>query len=315
MNFLFKTEWVEAISMLQPNQQAEAYSAIATIVTTQEMPETLSFEVQLLLTALFPQIIEGCEIGSIKRGAPRGNKNASKKQLNSIENNSKQFKTNKTIQNNSKQLNSIEFSEKERDKEPSSPTPPLTETEKEKDKENINYVDTKESEKERFSPSPSTALLPVSELEDAMMSSEAWVESMLYKFKLDKEQLAVQLHGFAREWIERGDDCKTLKDAKRHADALLRIRDGDGALAAAPHWNRFLADLCMKYVDELGYDYDLITAFGKYYMQDVGNGKPFFLGIPKFEENLFATMKAFKAEYKTEENECIDEPRSRSKPA
>lgn len=313
MEFVFKTDWLEAISMLKPEQQAEAIQAIITIVNTQEMPETDSFEVRLLLRALFSEIVDGCNsaliVNTNKGGAPKGNKNASKKQP-------KQPKTTETTQNNVVLVDSGCFSEKERDKEPSSPTPPLTETEKEKEKENINYVDIKESEKERFSPSPSTALLPVSELEDAMMSSEAWVESMLYKFKLDKEQLAVQLHGFVREWIERGDDYKTLKDAKRHADALLRIRDGDGALAAAPHWNQFLFSLAIKYADELGYDNEQITAFGKYYMQDVGNGKPFFLGIPKFEENLYATMKAFKAEYKsTEENECTDEPRSRSKPA
>lgn len=298
--FTIYSEWVEMIEMLPQEKQMAALKAIADYCTQEVMPSKEDGLIYMLILGIKPAV------DAQKQNIENGKKGGRPKKV--VEETQKTpFSENKNSKNPLSELKTP-FSEKK---------PPFSdaETEKEKDKENINYVDTKESEKERFSPSPSTALLPVSELEDAMMSSEAWVESMLYKYKLDKEQLAVQLHGFAREWIERGDDCKTLKDAKRHADALLRIRDGDGALAAAPHWNRFLADLCMKYVDELGYDYDLITAFGKYYMQDVGNGKPFFLGIPKFEENLFATMKAFKAEYKTEENECIDEPRSRSKPA
>ena len=75
---------MNAISKLKPEQQAEAYSAIRTIVEEQSMPEGLSFEVDFLLTAIYSQIVDGMDIPS-KRGAPKGNRNAAKKQ---IENNS-----------------------------------------------------------------------------------------------------------------------------------------------------------------------------------------------------------------------------------
>ena len=80
MDFVFKTEWMNAISKLKPEQQAEAYSAIRTIVEEQSMPEGLSFEVDFLLTAIYSQIVDGMDIPS-KRGAPKGNRNAAKKQI------------------------------------------------------------------------------------------------------------------------------------------------------------------------------------------------------------------------------------------
>lgn len=100
MDFVFKTEWMNAISKLKPEQQAEAYSAIRTIVEEQSMPEGLSFEVDFLLTAIYSQIVDGMDIPS-KRGAPKGNRNAAKKQIENnsetIEKQKKQIKTNKTI--------------------------------------------------------------------------------------------------------------------------------------------------------------------------------------------------------------------------
>lgn len=97
MDFVFKTEWMNAISKLKPEQQAEAYSAIRTIVEEQSMPEGLSFEVDFLLTAIYSQIVDGMDIPS-KRGAPKGNRNAVKKQ---IENNSE------TIEKQKKQIKQL----------------------------------------------------------------------------------------------------------------------------------------------------------------------------------------------------------------
>lgn len=293
MDFVFKTEWMNAISKLKPEQQAEAYSAIRTIVEEQSMPEGLSFEVDFLLTAIYSQIVDGMDIPS-KRGAPKGNRNAAKKQ---IENNSetieKQIKTNKTIDLNC-------FSEKE--ETPSSPTPPTTPEEKvPEEKENYDYVVAKEREKPT-SPT-ATEIIPVSEIEDVLMGEEIWVEAMCYKYNLPRDRLAVQLHTIKRGWIERGQDFKTLQDAKKHADSLLNIRRANGELAQPPAWNEFLYDLMAPHIAALGYDDEIFTAFGRHYMQDVGNGKPFFIGIPRFEEEIFERMKNFKETYKPPENE------------
>lgn len=293
MDFVFKTEWMNAISKLKPEQQAEAYSAIRTIVEEQSMPEGLSFEVDFLLTAIYSQIVDGIDIPS-KRGAPKGNRNAAKKQ---IENNSetikKQIKTNKTIDLNC-------FSEKE--ETPSSPTPPTTPEEKvPEEKENYDYVVAKEREKPT-SPT-ATEIIPVSEIEDVLMGEEIWVEAMCYKYNLPRDRLAVQIHTIKRGWIERGQDYKTLQDAKKHADSLLNIRRANGELAQPPAWNEFLYDLMAPHIDALGYDDEIFTAFGRHYMQDVGNGKPFFIGIPRFEEDIFERMKNFKETYKPPENE------------
>ena len=296
MDFVFKTEWMNAISKLKPEQQAEAYSAIRTIVEEQSMPEGLSFEVDFLLTAIYSQIVDGMDIPS-KRGAPKGNRNAAKKQIENnsetIEKQKKQIKTNKTIDLNC-------FSEKE--ETPSSPTPPTTPEEKApEEKENYDYVVAKEREKPT-SPT-ATEIIPVSEIEDVLLGEEMWVEAMCYKYNLPRDRLAVQLHTIKRGWIERGQDFKTLQDAKKHADSLLNIRRANGELAQPPAWNEFLYDLMAPHIAALGYNDEIFAAFGRHYMQDVGNGKPFFIGIPRFEEEIFERMKNFKETYKPPENE------------
>lgn len=296
MDFVFKTEWMNAISKLKPEQQAEAYSAIRTIVEEQSMPDGLSFEVDFLLTAIYNQIVDGMDIPS-KRGAPKGNRNAAKKQIENnsetIEKQKKQIKTNKTIDLNC-------FSEKE--ETPSSPTPPTTPEEKApEEKENYDYVVAKEREKPT-SPT-ATEIIPMSEIEDVLLGEEIWVEAMCYKYNLPRDRLAVQLHTIKRGWIERGQDFKTLQDAKRHADSLLNIRRANGELAQPPAWNEFLYDLMTPHIAALGYNDEIFTAFGRHYMQDVGNGKPFFLGIPRFEEDIYERMKNFKETYKPPEYE------------
>lgn len=309
---------MNAISKLKPEQQAEAYSAIRTIVEEQSMPEGLSFEVDFLLTAIYSQIVDGMDIPS-KRGAPKGNRNAAKKQ---IENNSetieKQIKTNETIEKQKKQIKTNKtidlncFSEKE--ETPSSPTPPTTPEEKvPEEKENYDYVVAKEREKPT-SPT-ATEIIPVSEIEDVLMGEEIWVEAMCYKYNLPRDRLAVQLHTIKRGWIERGQDFKTLQDAKRHADSLLNIRRANGELAQPPAWNEFLYDLMAPHIDALGYDDEIFTAFGRHYMQDVGNGKPFFIGIPRFEEEIYERMKNFKESYKPPEYEQPMQPGSGSQSA
>lgn len=296
MDFVFKTEWMNAISKLKPEQQAEAYSAIRTIVEEQSMPDGLSFEVDFLLTAIYSQIVDGMDIPS-KRGAPKGNRNAAKKQIENnsetIEKQKKQIKTNKTIDLNC-------FSEKE--ETPSSPTPPTTPEEKTpKEKENYDYVVAKEREKPT-SPT-ATEIIPVSEIEDVLMGEDMWVEAMCYKYNLPRDRLAVQIHTIKRGWIERGQDYKTIQDAKKHADSLLNIRRANGELAQPPAWNEFLYDLMAPHIDALGYNDEIFAAFGRHYMQDVGNGKPFFIGIPRFEEEIYERMKNFKESYKPPENE------------
>ena len=296
MDFVFKTEWMNAISKLKPEQQAEAYSAIQTIVEEQSMPDGLSFEVDFLLTAIYSQIVDGMDIPS-KRGAPKGNRNAAKKQIENnsetIEKQKKQIKTNKTIDLNC-------FSEKE--ETPSSPTPPTTPEEKAlEEKGNYDYVVAKEREKPT-SPT-ATEFIPMSESEDVLMGEDMWVEAMCYKYNLPRDRLAVQIHTIKRGWIERGQDYKTIQDAKRHADSLLNIRRANGELAQPPAWNEFLYDLMAPHIDALGYDDEIFAAFGRHYMQDVGNGKPFFIGIPRFEEEIYERMKNFKESYKPPENE------------
>ena len=309
MDFVFKTEWMNAISKLKPEQQAEAYSAIRTIVEEQSIPDGLSFEVDFLLTAIYNQIVDGMDIPS-KRGAPKGNRNAAKKQIENnsetIEKQKKQIKTNKTIEKQKKQIKTNKtidlncFSEKE--ETPSPPTPPTTQEEKApEEKENYDYVVAKEREKPT-SPT-ATEIIPVSEIEDVLMGEDMWVEAMCYKYNLPRDRLAVQIHTIKRGWIERGQDYKTIQDAKKHADSLLNIRRANGELAQPPAWNEFLYDLMAPHIDALGYDDEIFTAFGRHYMQDVGNGKPFFLGIPRFEEDIYERMKNFKESYKPPEYE------------
>lgn len=308
MDFVFKTEWMNAISKLKPEQQAEAYSAIRTIVEEQSMPEGLSFEVDFLLTAIYSQIVDGMDIPS-KRGAPKGNRNAAKKQIENnsetIEKQKKQIKTNKTIDLNC-------FSEKE--ETPSPPTPPTTPEEKvPEEKGNYDYVVAKEREKPT-SPT-ATEIIPVSDIEDVLMGEDMWVEAMCYKYNLPRDRLAVQIHTIKRGWIERGQDYKTIQDAKKHADSLLNIRRANGELAQPPAWNEFLYDLMAPHIAALGYNDEIFAAFGRHYMQDVGNGKPFFIGIPRFEEEIFERMKNFKETYKPPENEQPMQPGSGSQSA
>lgn len=299
---------MNAISKLKPEQQAEAYSAIRTIVEEQSMPDGLSFEVDFLLTAIYSQIVDGMDIPS-KRGAPKGNRNAAKKQIENnsetIEKQIKQIKTNKTIDLNC-------FSEKE--ETPSSPTPPTTPEEKApEEKENYDYVVAKEREKPT-SPT-ATEIIPVSEIEDVLMGEDMWVEAMCYKYNLPRDRLAVQIHTIKRGWIERGQDYKTIQDAKKHADSLLNIRRANGELAQPPAWNEFLYDLMAPHIAALGYNDEIFAAFGRHYMQDVGNGKPFFLGIPRFEEDIYERMKNFKETYKPPEYEQPVQSGSRSQSA
>lgn len=204
------------------------------------------------------------------------------------------------------------FSEKE--ETPSSPTPPTTQEEKvPKEKENYDYVVAKEIEKPT-SPT-ATEIIPVSEIEDILMGEDMWVEAMCYKYNLPRDRLAVQIHTIKRGWIERGQEYKTIQDAKKHADSLLNIRRANGELAQPPAWNEFLYDLMAPHIDALGYDDEIFTAFGRHYMQDVGNGKPFFIGIPRFEEDIYERMKNFKETYKPPENEQPMQPGSGSQSA
>ena len=192
------------------------------------------------------------------------------------------------------------FSEKE--ETPSPPTPPTTQEEKAlEEKENYDYVVAKEREKPT-SPT-ATEIIPVSEIEDVLMGEDMWVEAMCYKYNLPRDRLAVQLHTIKRGWIERGQDYKTIQDAKKHADSLLNIRRANGELAQPPAWNEFLYDLMAPHIAALGYNDEIFAAFGRHYMQDVGNGKPFFIGIPRFEEEIYERMKNFKESYKPPENE------------
>jgi hypothetical protein len=190
----------------------------------------------------------------------------------------------------------------EKEETPSPPTPPTTPEEKAlEEKENYDYVVAKEREKPT-SPT-ATEIIPVSEIEDVLMGEDMWVEAMCYKYNLPRDRLAVQIHTIKRGWIERGQDFKTLQDAKKHADSLLNIRRANGELAQPPAWNEFLYDLMAPHIDALGYNDEIFAAFGRHYMQDVGNGKPFFIGIPRFEEEIFERMKNFKESYKPPENE------------
>lgn len=190
----------------------------------------------------------------------------------------------------------------EKEETPSSPTPPTTPEEKvPEEKENYDYVVAKEREKPT-SPT-ATEIIPMSEIEDVLLGEEIWVEAMCYKYNLPRDRLAVQIHTIKRGWIERGQDYKTIQDAKKHADSLLNIRRANGELAQPPAWNEFLYDLMAPHIAALGYNDEIFTAFGKHYMQDVGNGKPFFLGIPRFEEDIYERMKNFKETYKPPEYE------------
>lgn len=281
--FTFHESWLDTIETLPQEAQTSALKALLNYALRGIMPaedDAVGKLIVGLLSATIDADRQRREGGS-KGGRPK-----------------------KTSQNHrlqeQKPMVSEGFSEKE--ETPSPPTPPTTQEEKDlEEKENYDYVVAKEREKPT---SPTTTeIIPVSEIEDVLMGEEMWVEAMCYKYNLPRDRLAVQLHTIKRGWIERGQDFKTLQDAKRHADSLLNIRRANGELAQPPAWNEFLYDLMAPHIAALGYNDEIFAAFGRHYIQDVGNGKPFFLGIPRFEEDIYERMKNFKETYKPPENE------------
>ena len=305
---IFQKEWLTAISNLPAEQQLSAYNALLNYALNGIEPEPTDIIGTLIVGFAKPTIkkdnAEMEEYAEIKnRDRVNGAKGGRpKKEKNPL------FNSKNPLFEKENPL----FEEQPKEKESSSlssPTPPIL-SPQEKEKENYDVVVAKENENP--SSTPSSDFIPVGELEDRLLAETLWVDSMLYKFKLDREQLAVQLHTFCREWIERGDNVKTLKDAKRHADSLLNIRQREGTLADPPRWNRFLVDLMLPYVDELRYDLPITKAFGEHYMQDIGNGKPYFLGIPHFEEDIRQRMLNFQTTYNDEQPV---ESRSRSQSA
>ena len=299
--FTFHESWLDTIETLPQEAQTNALKALLNYALRGIMPAE-DDAVGKLIVGLLSATIDADKqrrAGGCKGGRPK--KTSQNHRL-------QEQKPPKTIgydtQNHrlqeQKPMVSEGFSEKE--ETPSSPTPPTTPEEKAlEEKENYDYVVAKEREKPT-SPT-ATEIIPVSEIEDVLMGEEMWVEAMCYKYNLPRDRLAVQIHTIKRGWIERGQDYKTIQDAKKHADSLLNIRRANGELAQPPAWNEFLYDLMAPHIDALGYDDEIFTAFGRHYMQDVGNGKPFFIGIPRFEEEIYERMKNFKESYKPPENE------------
>ena len=281
--FTFHESWLDTIETLPQEAQTDALKALLNYALRGIMPAE-DDAVGKLIVGLLSATIEADRQrreGGSKGGRPK-----------------------KTSQNHrlqeQKPMVSEGFSEKE--ETPSSPTPPTTPEEKApEEKENYDYVVAKEREKPT-SPT-ATEIIPVSEIEDVLMGEDMWVEAICYKYNLPRDRLAVQIHTIKRGWIERGQDYKTIQDAKKHADSILNIRRANGELAQPPAWNEFLYDLMAPHIAALGYNDEIFAAFGRHYMQDVGNGKPFFIGIPRFEEEIFERMKNFKESYKPPENE------------
>ena len=319
---IFQKEWLTAISNLPAEQQLSAYNALLNYALNGIEPEPTDIIGTLIVGFAKPtikkdnaemeeyaEIKNRDRVNGAKGGRPKKEKNPLSEEKNPL------FNSKNPLSEEKNPLFEKEnplFEEQPKEKESSSlssPTPPIL-SPQEKEKENYDVVVAKENENP--SSTPSSDFIPVGELEDRLLAETLWVDSMLYKFKLDREQLAVQLHTFCREWIERGDNVKTLKDAKRHADSLLNIRQREGTLADPPRWNRFLVDLMLPYVDELRYDLPITKAFGEHYMQDIGNGKPYFLGIPHFEEDIRQRMLNFQTTYNDEQPV---ESRSRSQSA
>ena len=312
---IFQKEWLTAISNLPAEQQLPAYNALLNYALNGIEPKPTDIIGTLIVGFAKPtikkdnaemeeyaEIKNRDRVNGAKGGRPKKEKNPLSEEKNPL------FNSKNPLFEKENPL----FEEQPKEKESSSlssPTPPIL-SPQEKEKENYDVVVAKENENP--SSTPSSDFIPVGELEDRLLAETLWVDSMLYKFKLDREQLAVQLHTFCREWIERGDNVKTLKDAKRHADSLLNIRQREGTLADPPRWNRFLVDLMLPYVDELRYDLPITKAFGEHYMQDIGNGKPYFLGIPHFEEDIRQRMLNFQTTYNDEQPV---ESRSRSQSA
>ena len=299
--FTFHESWLDTIETLPQEAQTDALKALLNYALRGIMPAE-DDAVGKLIVGLLSATIEADRqrrAGGSKGGRPK--KTSQNHRL-------QEQKPPKTIgydtQNHrlqeQKPMVSEGFSEKE--ETPSPPTPPTTQEEKAlEEKENYDYVVAKEREKPT-SPT-ATEIIPMSDIEDVLLGEDMWVEAMCYKYNLPRDRLAVQLHTIKRGWIERGQDFKTLQDAKRHADSLLNIRRANGELAQPPAWNEFLYDLMAPHIAALGYNDEIFAAFGRHYMQDVGNGKPFFLGIPRFEEDIYERMKNFKETYKPPEYE------------
>lgn len=299
--FTFHESWLDTIETLPQEAQTDALKALLNYALRGIMPAE-DDAVGKLIVGLLSATIEADRQrreGGCKGGRPKKTSQNHRLQEQKPPKTIGYDTENHRLQEQ-KPMVSEGFSEKE--ETPSSPTPPITPEEKvPEEKENYDYVVAKEREKPT-SPT-ATEIIPVSEIEDVLMGEDMWVEAMCYKYNLPRDRLAVQIHTIKRGWIERGQDFKTLQDAKKHADSLLNIRRANGELAQPPAWNEFLYDLMAPHIDALGYDDEIFTAFGRHYMQDVGNGKPFFIGIPRFEEDIYERMKNFKETYKPPENE------------
>lgn len=299
--FTFHESWFDTIETLPQEAQTDALKALLNYALRGIMPAE-DDAVGKLIVGLLSATIEADRqrrAGGCKGGRPKKTSQNHRLQEQKPPKTIGYDTENHRLQEQ-KPMVSEGFPEKE--ETPSSPTPPTTPEEKApEEKENYDYVVAKEREKPT-SPT-ATEIIPVSEIEDILMGEDMWVGAMCYKYNLPRDRLAVQIHTIKRGWIERGQDFKTLQDAKRHADSLLNIRRANGELAQPPAWNEFLYDLMAPHIDALGYDDEIFAAFGRHYMQDVGNGKPFFIGIPRFEEEIFERMKNFKESYKPPENE------------
>lgn len=299
--FTFHESWLDTIETLPQEAQTDALKALLNYALREIMPAE-DDAVGKLIVGLLSATIEADRqrrAGGCKGGRPKKTSQNHRLQEQKPPKTIGYDTENHRLQKQ-KPMVSEGFSEKE--ETPSPPTPPTTQEEKApEEKENYDYVVAKEREKPT-SPT-ATEIIPVSEIEDVLMGEDMWVEAMCYKYNLPRDRLAVQLHTIKRGWIERGQDFKTLQDAKKHADSLLNIRRANGELAQPPAWNEFLYDLMAPHIDALGYDDEIFTAFGRHYMQDVGNGKPFFIGIPRFEEDIYERMKNFKETYKPPEYE------------
>lgn len=301
--FTFHESWLDTIETLPQEAQTDALKALLNYALRGIMPAE-DDAVGKLIVGLLSATIEADKqrrAGGCKGGRPKKTSQNHRLQEQKPPKTIGYVSENHRLQEQ-KPMVSEGFSEKE--ETPSSPTPPTTPEEKAlEEKENYDYVVAKEKEREKPTSPTATEIIPVSEIEDVLMGEDMWVEAMCYKYNLPRDRLAVQIHTIKRGWIERGQDYKTIQDAKKHADSLLNIRRANGELAQPPAWNEFLYDLMAPHIDDLGYDDEIFTAFGRHYMQDVGNGKPFFIGIPRFEEEIYERMKNFKESYKPPENE------------
>lgn len=299
--FTFHESWLDTIETLPQEAQTDALKALLNYALRGIMPAE-DDAVGKLIVGLLSATIDADRqrrAGGCKGGRPKKTSQNHRLQEQKPPKTIGYDTENHRLQEQ-KPMVSEGFPEKE--ETPSPPTPPTTPEEKApEEKGNYDYVVAKEREKPT-SPT-ATEIIPVSEIEDILMGEDMWVEAMCYKYNLPRDRLAVQLHIIKRGWIERGQDYKTIQDAKKHADSLLNIRRANGELAQPPAWNEFLYDLMAPHIDALGYNDEIFAAFGRHYMQDVGNGKPFFLGIPRFEEDIYERMKNFKETYKPLEYE------------